>query len=198
MNELFSIVLLVTVLLVGIPIGLFIIVSPFIFLYWFFNPDVAHRSWFVEDGGLSLMVYISTASVCFGIIYIGAKSALSSISIPRHWADAVGFPIGIATTGFLVYVFTKFEELRAENRSMRTELEIEKWKKKVKYLPESELKERLTEFRQRLKKLEKLDIEKKNGLSGDEKNEKYLLNALLAEFNSEIINREFSKDEPKQ
>ncbi len=172
--------------------------TPFVFVYWFFNPDAARRC-LSKHEGFAYFVYGCTSTVFSWIVFHGIRTLFTNyLHVPQDWAFAVGILFTVATIVFLVYVFSIFEKVRVENQSMKTELEIVEKKKRIKDWDENRLKEECTEYKQRLKELAQLEEEKNRGLTTDERYERYKLEELLRVMNYEMERRTLSQDNQEQ
>jgi len=131
---------------------------------------------------------------CLIVVGLGVRPLLWFI--PVNWKyetevgelrvvrDTVSTLIGILAAFFLWLLFNKVKELRDDNRSMRTELEvarkIARSKEDLDLLEESELEQKAAKFKVRLEKLDELAAEDR--LTHSQEVERRVLLGLLDEL----------------
>ena len=121
-------------------------------LYWFLKPNIGYRFSKKHD---NLWYYMHIAAfVGCNFLIMGFCTIIPVISGDIESNQSrFGMYVVVLVTGILFYMFYKYGKMREEYHIMKITLEMEEEKKKVAYLPESQLKEKIAEFKERQKEL---------------------------------------------
>lgn len=121
-------------------------------LYWFLKPNAGYH---FSKNHEKLWYYMHIGAFFGGTILI----EFFCVILPMISGDIksnrsrFGMYVVVLVTGILFYMFYKYGKMREEYHIMKITLEMEEEKKKVAYLSESRLKEKIAEFKKRQKEL---------------------------------------------
>jgi len=138
--------------------------SLIICVYWYYRPNSKDRLSSKSEKLVFAIIIMAILSI--GIIIINGIEPLLGF-IPENWVghdedgeivtarECIALPIGTVAAIFLAYVFAQVEKLRDENRDMKTTLKITK--EVFSFFRESQLKEIVNEYNQRLEAISHLN-----------------------------------------
>ena len=188
-----NIILVLTIGLAFLLLG-WLIVSPIVFVFWFFDANMRTR--FVErHGGIAIAVFSGTFICLFCILFLGIEKLL--VFIPSDWGrydedgefvsatSMIAMVLAIPPFLFFYYVLGTFGEIRSENRRLTIIVEIQKRKDALPHYNRDLLIKKRDETQTELEGLR--DLRNDRGfLSADKKGELQILNAILEELKYRI------------
>ncbi len=166
-----------------------IIVSPIVFVWWFFDRDSRDR-FARRHGGIRTGVYIG--AFCFLLVVLARGTQELLVFVPDNWGgtdedgafvsvrSTIGSTLGALFSLFLVQVFVNHEKVQAENRRLSIAPEIKMRKDAWHLLGREGLIQRHKETEATLAELR--GRMRNPGLSLDEERDASVLAGLLAEL----------------
>ncbi len=139
------------ILLIAIPLFGWLILSPIVFIWWFFDPDARDR--FKErHPRVEFAVFIGAFLCICGIFFLGIERVL--VFIPGHWGRydvdggfiatrlSIASILSLFLGFFFIVVFERFEKIRCENQRLTMIAERDKWKEELRHMSRARLKEK--------------------------------------------------------
>lgn len=183
----------ITVFVVGIPLFGWLLLSPLIFIWWFFDTDTRDR-FALRHEKLTMAVYAGTFFCLVFVLGEGIEELL--VFIPADWGEynedgdfvttrnSIAYALAFFLSLLFVDVSRKFDEMRTENERLSVLTETQKRKDGLRHRSREALIRGRDETETKLKELRERSYSGR--LSSGDYRELRVLEELLDEFDCRI------------